>query len=104
MKARNMVLGLGAAGVVLALTACDPTDSQSQPFNDASVDKSQGKSGVQAGPAVLVNMPDGFNNIAYKCVRNPDGTWTMFSTLYHSTSAYGAVAVTEHAALCGKGE
>jgi hypothetical protein len=94
-----LALGLG---VVLALSACDPTDSGSQPFNDAPVDKSVGSGGVQSGPGVIVNMPDGFNNVVYKCVKNPDGTWTMFTTLYHSTSAYGAVAVTEHAALCGK--
>lgn len=105
MKIRNATLGAaGLVSLVLVLSAnsCDKTDSASQPFNDAPVDKSKGSNGVIEGGAVIVNMPDGFNNVAYKCVKNPDGSWTMFTTTYHSKSPYGSIAVTEHAVLCGK--
>lgn len=98
---RRIAAGAAVVGAMLALTACDPTDSGSQPWNDAPVDKSVGSAGVQAGPAVVVNMPDGFNNMAYKCVKNPDGTFTMFVTTYHGQSAYGSVTVVQNAALCG---
>lgn len=102
MKMRNKIgAGLALVGVVFALSACDPTDSGSQPWNDAAVDKSKGSSGVMNGPAVIVNMPDGFSNVSYKCVKNPDGTWTMFSTVYHKGASYAALAVTPNAALCG---
>lgn len=53
-----------------------------EPFNDAAV------SGHYAGPAVVGNMPDGFGNWASKC--GPDGLRVF--TLFHSDSAYGAVA------------
>ena len=98
---RAAVAGVALLGLALSLSACDPTDSSSQPFNDSPVDKSQGRGGIQDGPGVIVNMPDGFSNIAYKCVRSPDGSWTMFSTIYHKGLSYGALTVTDHAALCG---
>ena len=103
MKVRSILIALASAVLVVSVSACGrATDSQNQPFNDAPIDKSKGNSGLQDGPGVIVNMPDGFSNVAYKCVKNPDGSWTMFSTIYHKGSSYGALTVTSPAPLCGK--
>jgi hypothetical protein len=93
---RNRILaGLGVVAAVLMLSACDPTDSGSQPWNDAPVDKTKFNSGVADGPAFIVSMPDGFSNFAVKCVGG-----TAFISAYHGSGSYASVSVVPGSTLC----
>lgn len=81
---------------VLGLSACgDLTDKQTQAYNDAPVDKSKFHNGIADGPAFIVNNPDGFSNLAVKCING-----TAIITAFHGNSAYASVTVAENSALC----
>jgi len=80
---------LAAAAVVLALTLSSCGGKATEPFKDAPV------SGHNDTPATIVNMPDGFNNVARKC----DGP-NMVYTPYHNNAPYGAVAVAPNDPRC----
>lgn len=54
-----------------------------------------GVSNRDTGPADLINMPDGYSNVAHKC----DGP-NMVYVIYHGTSAYGSVAVVANDPRC----
>lgn len=70
------------AGVgLLALSACGlGGDKANEPFKDA------GRAGSDGSPAVVIYMPDGFSNLATKCVHG-----VRYTVAYHGDSAYGAV-------------
>lgn len=73
---------LGAAGFVIALvtlTACG--DKANEPFKDAPRD------GSNNDPAVVIEMPDGFSNLATKCVNG-----VRYTVAFHGDNHYGSVA------------
>jgi hypothetical protein len=72
------VAGLGAAALVL--TGCS-FDKSTEPFKDAP------RQGSDASPAKVIQMPDGFNNLATKCV---DGV--RYTVIFHANDNRGAVS------------
>lgn len=62
-----------------------------EPYNDAPV------AGQNKTPAEVINMPDGFSNVATKCDHG-----NRVYVIYHGNSAYGAVAVVENDPSCSK--
>lgn len=66
---------------VIALAACGlGGDKANEPFKDA------GRAGSDGSPALVIYMPDGFSNLATKCVHG-----VRYTVAYHGDSAYGAV-------------
>lgn len=57
---------LAIAGTVIALAACGDTNGQGE--GDTTVD------GWDDTPAFVINMPDRFHNIAFKC-HGPNGVY-----------------------------
>lgn len=81
MKKRFIVIPLTLASII-SLSACE--QEQDAPVN--SRDKTA---------ATLMNMPDGFSNVAHKC----DGP-NMVYTVFHGDSSYGSVAVAPNDPRC----
>lgn len=81
-KTRAAVAAAGLAVGALLLTGC--MDKYTEPYKDAP--RSHQDDGT---PADLIRMPDGFSNIATKCV-NGD----RYSVIYHGDHPYGALQVT----------
>lgn len=79
MKKRVGIAAAIAALSVAALTGCGKFV---EPYNDAPVG-SQNKA-----PADVVNMPDGFSNVATKCDHG-----NRVYVIYHGDEAYGSLAV-----------
>lgn len=78
--------GAGIAGTALIATmiaACSSTSKIAEPFDDAPVN------GHLTGPAVIVNMPDGFSNFAEKC----DNHGNRIFTAFHGDANRAAIAV-----------
>jgi DNA phosphorothioation-dependent restriction protein DptG len=73
------VFGLSACGKAL------------EPFNDAGV------AGENNGKATVINMPDGFSNVATKCDNG-----NRVYVVYHGDNAYGSVAVVPNDPTCAK--
>lgn len=69
------------------LSAC--SGKALEPFNDADV------SNQNKGPAEVINMPDGFSNVATKCDHG-----NRVYVVFHSNSAYGSVAVVANDPSC----
>jgi hypothetical protein len=67
------------AAATLTLAGC--SQKMQEPFRDAPV------SGHQSAPAEVIEMPDGFSNVADKC----DGHGHRVYVVFHGDSAYGAV-------------
>jgi hypothetical protein len=88
MNTRNAFIAAMLISVAF-VAGCDESSKVSQPFNDAPVER------VDDGEATIVSMPDGFNNLAFKCVGN-----TLFATTYHGDSPYGSVTVIDSSSLC----
>lgn len=84
---RKVVIG----AVTIALTAGACSQKAIEPFRDAPT------TGHDRTPAQVIEMPDGFNNLATKCV---DGI--RYTVTYHHDSPYGSVAVTGGDNGCGK--
>jgi hypothetical protein len=81
---------LGVTGLLVAatlfLTGCGKA---LEPYNDAPV-KSQNKT-----PADVLNMPDGFSNVATKCDHG-----NRVYVAFHGDKAYGAIAVVPNDPTC----
>jgi hypothetical protein len=98
MTKNSVWLVPAAVGVaaVLALAGCaglqGNTDKATQDWNDAPV---AGR--ADTSPAHVVAMPDGFANLAYKCI---PGTHSGFATLFHKDGAYGSLTHFTDPALC----
>lgn len=78
------------AASLTALTACDHNSKAVQQYNDAPT-----VSGNDDSPARIINMPDGFSNVAFKCVKG-DGIYVIF----HKDSTYGSVSVVGNDHAC----
>jgi hypothetical protein len=88
-------VGVSAAAlfIVVAVSGCfDSTSKAVQPFNDA------GNLGSDTSPAITIAMPDGFNNLAAKCVGHV-GVYTLF----HGDNTYGAAQVIPNDPNCTTG-
>lgn len=70
---------VGAALLVTTITAC--SDKATEQYKDAP------RNGINKDPALIIEMPDGFSNLATKCI---DGV--RYTVLFHNNSKYGAVA------------
>jgi hypothetical protein len=82
---------IAATGGVLVLAAAllAGCGKITEPYNDAPV-RSQNKQ-----PAEVLNMPDGFSNVATKCDHG-----NRVYVAFHGDSAYGAVAVVANDPSC----
>lgn len=83
-----------AAGVLVAVlgstaASCDPQGKSNQQLNDAPH-----TSRMDDSPAQIVEMPDGFNNFAWKCIQPGEVAVSTF----HSDGSYGSVSVAPDAA------
>jgi hypothetical protein len=85
VAASALGVGLGLA----ALSGC-VGDKANEPFRDAPRTHTS-----NSGPAQVIEMPDGFNNLASKC----DGPNRVYVT-YHGDSSYGAVFVVKDDPRC----
>lgn len=79
MNKRVVAATFGVAAAALLLTGCG--DKWSEPFQDAP------RKGVNNGPATIITMPDGFNNVSFKC----NGRTGVY-VIYHGDAKYGAVS------------
>jgi len=79
----------GAAALLTILTGCD--SKAAQPYNDAPV------KGHDNAPATIIYFPDGFSNVARKCVGG-DGVYVVF----HNDKAYGSTSVVPNDPACGR--
>lgn len=94
---KRTVAVLAAIVAVTVLAGCSlfQSNKASQPTNDAQ------RTGVNdTTPADVIAMPDGFGNLATKCVFYPDGHWDRYTTLFHGDSNYGSIAVTPDDPTC----
>lgn len=83
-------LTISGAALVLtgvALTGCAKAE---EPFKDAPVE------GRDDSPAEVIEMPDGFSNIASKC----HGT-DMVYVVFHGDNKYGSIAISPNSTDCG---
>lgn len=74
---------------LLAVVALSGCGKFVEPYNDADV-KSQ-----NTGPADVINMPDGFSNVATKCDHG-----NRVYVVYHANSSYGSVAISPNDPSC----
>lgn len=72
----------------LALSAC----------GESTQDANTGDRNV--GPADIINMPDGFSNVAHKC-DGPNMVYVIYHGASGNVSAYGSVAVVANDPRCG---
>jgi len=93
MKLRRSALGLAAGLAALLVTAVACGDKAHEPFRDSGRTRT-----TNSSPAEVIEMPDGFNNLASKC----DGPNRVYVT-YHGNSAYGSVAVVPNDPRCTGG-
>lgn len=81
MKRNVLFLAAALVAAAFTLTAC-MGDKANEPFKDAP------RNGSNGDPALVIYMPDGFSNLATKCV-NGD----RYTVAYHGDHAYGSVNV-----------
>jgi len=90
---RGLALTVACIAAAFTLSACWGDNSkEAQPFNDAPT---KGQPDLTA--ARIYAMPDGFNNVAIKCI---PGTHSGIATLYHANAAYGGLVVFQNAEVC----
>jgi hypothetical protein len=82
-------LAVAAAATALLLSGCAKAN---EPFKDAPT------SGRNDSPAEVIEMPDGFSNLASKC----DGPNRVY-VVFHGDSKYGTVAVAPNDPRCTGG-
>lgn len=84
---RKVTAAAGALALVGVLAGCGKLV---EPYNDAPV-ASQNKT-----PAEVLNMPDGFSNVATKCDHG-----NRVYVAFHGDATYGAIAVVANDPSCG---
>lgn len=89
LSKRTLALSLAVVLTLGGLTGCGKFV---EPYNDAPV------SGQNKNAAEVVNMPDGFSNVATKCDHG-----NRVYVAYHGDSAYGSVAVSPKDPSCPQG-
>lgn len=86
---RTLLIAFAAATVLLA-SSCDWDDKVSEPFRDAPRSPD-----TNSGPAAVVEMPNGFSNVATKCDHG-----NRIYIAYHGDSPYAAIAVVPNDGSC----
>jgi hypothetical protein len=76
-----VILGAAVMLAAVALTGCG-LNKISQPFNDAPRSDNEDHSAAQ-----VITMPDGFSNLATKCVNG-----VRYTVAFHNDGAYGAIS------------
>jgi hypothetical protein len=78
LNSKTQALGGMAAGLVLVVgivaataSGCSSTSKANQPYLDS------GNNGADTKPAITIAMPDGFSNVAVKCV-GAESVWTGY--------------------------
>lgn len=84
-----LLVVVGAALLIFAMVGCG-ADKAQEPFKDAP------RGNTNESPADIIQMPDGFSNVAAKC----DGTNRVY-VVFHGDNAYGTVAVAPNDPRCG---
>lgn len=86
MNRKTKIFGIASAVFlsVGALAACGDFQKAMEPYKDAPVGQRD-----ETGPADLINMPDGFSNVAAKCDK---GHGIRVYVVYHGDSPYASVA------------
>jgi hypothetical protein len=87
---RNGVIGTVIAAVAVAGLAVGCGAKATEPFHDSP--RSQH---VNTAPADLIEMPDGFNNLATKCDHH-----NRIYVTFHGDGSYGAVTVVKDDPSC----
>lgn len=83
MNMKKIIALSATTAVSLAvLTGCD-FSKYTEPFKDAPRTNTEDNS-----PAQVITMPDGFSNLATKCVNG-----MRYTVAYHADSPYGAINV-----------
>jgi hypothetical protein len=72
--------------------SCDFNSKQAQKWNDAPTTGSPNED-----PAKIYAMPDGFSNVAIKCIK---GTHSGIATAFHQDSPYASITVFQNAEIC----
>lgn len=85
-----VIAGLSLLVVGLLLLSGCGVDKAQEPFKDAP------RGQTNDSPADILQMPDGFSNIAAKC----DGTNRVY-VVFHGDNTYGSVAVSPNDPACG---
>jgi predicted RecA/RadA family phage recombinase len=78
-----VILGAVVAVAAFTLTGCDALTKYTEPFQDAPRTATSDTSAAQ-----VITMPDGFSNLATKCVGG-----MRYTVAYHGDNAYGAISV-----------
>jgi hypothetical protein len=82
MKRSVLIVGAIAAAVAFTAAGCG-MEKMAEPYQDAPRLGPEDMTG-----ATIIAMPDGFGNVATKCVGD-----VRFGTLYHNDKAYGGLAM-----------
>ena len=83
LQAKPLIGGAAALAVILGSAAACTAKSR-EPFKDAPVNGKHDRT-----PAQIIEMPDGFSNLATKCVHG-----MRYTVAFHGDHAYGAITVT----------
>lgn len=77
---RKIIIGgVALTAAAVTLTACN--SKYTEQFKDAP------RSGANTEPALTIDMPDGFTNVATKCVGD-----VRYTVAFHSDGSYAAVS------------
>ena len=79
-KMNKKIAGMVAAGAVVLGMGLGGCSKFTEPFKDAPT------AGHNNAPALIIEMPDGFSNVATKCVGD-----IRYTVTYHNDKPYGAV-------------
>lgn len=88
LSPKQKAIGLvGGSLAVVMITAAGCGDKNNEPWRDAPRD------GTDGGPAMIVEMPDGFSNLATKCLM-VHGRYIgiRVTVAYHGDNKYGAIS------------
>lgn len=85
----KLILGSFVATSAIALTTASSCDKVTEPFQDAPI------SHHQSDPAEVLDMPDGFSNMAAKC----DGPNMVYSA-FHGDANRTSIAVVPNDPRC----
>jgi hypothetical protein len=88
MTKGRLAAACAAAGLIMLTAGCG--EKAAEPFHDA--DRS---SRTNDSPADVIEMPDGFSNVATKC-----DSGNRIYVLFKGDSAYGSIAVVPNAEGC----
>ena len=90
LRGNATLLVMAGVAIVLLLVVLSSCAKANEPFKDAPT------SGRNDSPAQIIEMPDGFSNLAGKC----DGQNYVY-VVFHGDNKYGSIAVVPNDPRCG---